>query len=274
MIDWIQGEKFIGIADFTFAPAVKHADDYNNLPNTLNLNRVRNGDVIYTHTFYVKQLFEVLDLISGTVVVVSHNSDVNVDDSFRVPKSVSKWYTTNVNTVNPKIESIPIGLENSRWFKLVDKKTKMERLLREPRDLQNWVYVNHNNKTNPAKREYVYDVFKDQSWATVEWGKNGIGFDNYINKIRNHHFVVCPEGNGMDTHRTWECMYMKTIPIEIKNHNNTFYEKILPILLVDKWEDVTEHMLYTKVWDFNKRWAEADEVLSFEYWKNKILSGK
>jgi hypothetical protein len=274
MRDFIQGEKFIGIADFTYAPAKKHGDDYNNLPNTLNLHKVKNGNVIYTHTFYVKQLFEILDLVSVSVIVVSHNSDVNVDDSFRVPKCVSMWYTTNVNTINPKIQSIPIGLENNRWFKTVNKKEKIEVSVGKSRDLENWLYVNHNIKTNPAKREHVYDVFKDKSWVTVEWGKNGIGFDNYINKIRNHHFVICPEGNGMDTHRTWECLYVGSIPIEKRNINNSFYEEKTPILLINNWEDVTEDMLYKNLWELESRFFESQEVLTFEYWKNKILSGK
>ena len=79
---------------------------------------------------------------------------------------------------------------------------------------------------------------------------------------------MCPEGNGIDTHRTWECLYMNTIPIEKININNQYYTD-LPICFVNRWKEITEEFLekeYIRInsikWNMNK--------LSFEYWRNKI----
>lgn len=72
----------------------------------------------------------------------------------------------------------------------------------------------------------------------------------------------------MDTHRTWECLYMNTIPIEKRNNNNVFY-KNLPVCFVDSWEEVTEEFLakeYVRI--KSKEWNL--EMLKFEFWKNKI----
>ena len=93
-------------------------------------------------------------------------------------------------------------------------------------------------------------------------------FDEYLDNIYNHKFVFSPEGNGMDTHRTWECLYVGTIPIERRNLNNRFYTD-LPICFVDNWEDLTEEFLeseFIRIKSVHGIWKK----LTFEYWKNKI----
>jgi len=59
MIDWIQGEKFQDISDWRYAPSIRYKDDYNHLVNDLDFRKLNEGDVIYTHTFYAKQLIKI-----------------------------------------------------------------------------------------------------------------------------------------------------------------------------------------------------------------------
>ena len=56
------------------------------------------------------------------------------------------------------------------------------------------LYVNHNVKTNPKDRQKPYDLFSGKSWATVNIGSNGQGYENYLENIYNHPFVICPSG--------------------------------------------------------------------------------
>jgi len=35
----------------------------------------------------------------------------------------------------------------------------------------------------------------------------------YSNLVREHKYVICPRGNGLDTHRFWEALYRGAIPI-------------------------------------------------------------
>ena len=144
--------------------------------------------------------------------------------------------------------------------------------LNSPKILRNLVYVNYNIKNNLAKRIVPYELLKNKSYATIKYGLNGQMFDEYLEDIYDHKFVICPEGNGIDTHRTWECLYMNTIPIEKRNINNQFYTD-LPICFVDDWEEINETFLeneYVRIknieWNLDK--------LDFNYWKNKIISSK
>ena len=268
MRDWIQGDKFVKMADYTYAPAIKSVSAYDGLENTLNVETLKDGDVVYTHSFYVKQLFEVLKDVDKKIVLITHNADVNIDSSFIAPPCVVKWYAQNVNVIDPRIVSIPIGLENDRWFADVHKKEKMEVKLREPRIYKNLIYMNHNIATNPAKRLKPFQILNGKLWVTTDMRANGDNFDGYLDNIYNHKFVVCPEGNGIDTHRIWECLYMGTIPIVENNINNSFYHK-LPILTVNNWESVSEDKLllaFVPLYICEKH----KEMLTFEYWKNKI----
>lgn len=262
-MNFIQGNKFKLLADFVFAPPNDiPRGDYQYLINTLDRRLLKDGDIIYTHSYYAKQLFDIK--IDKKYKLITHNSDLNID--FPPPDNVLMWYTQNVNIKHDRIKSIPIGLENDCWYP--EKKTKLFEQLKSPKVYKNMLYVNHSVKTNPAKREGIYECFEGKAWATVERGMNGQNIGNYLDNVYNHPFVVCPEGNGMDTHRMWECLYLRTIPIEKRNINNQFYTD-LPICFVDSWDEVTEKFLF----DEFKRMSEVKwniDKLNFDYWKKLI----
>jgi len=286
MIDWIQGDKFRDMATFTYSPKVKSLkDDYDKLPNTFNISRLKDGDIIYTHMMYVASLLDIMQWFSKKFILISHSCDCSIEDygicrpdgrggvhdvfEFILPNNVIKWYSKNVNTINDRIESIPLGVENDMWHKKIPKLTIMEETMHRPRMITKLAYMNHNSKTNFAKREFLFKMFEKKEWMDIRRGVNGLHFQNYIDNVYNHKFVFSPEGNGMDTVRTWECLYMGTIPIEKRNLNNRFYAD-LPICFVDDWEQVTEDFL-NKEYDRIKSMKWNMKKLRFEYWKNKIL---
>jgi hypothetical protein len=273
MIDYIQGNRFKSLAKWFYAPARLFTGhpyrdavnnilptDYRYLANTLDWSQLNDGDIVYTHTFYADQLFERLN---KKVTVISHNSDTPAD---LAPPPGVVWYTTNVNVVNENVFSIPIGIENDFWLK--DKRKIMENKFSKSKKYKNLIYVSHNIKTNPAKRQKAYDVFKGVDYATVEMGANGQGFDNYIYNVYNHPFVVAPEGNGIDTHRVWECLYMRTVPVVIRNINNSFYTD-LPILFIDDWDEINEKFLHDSFMEMSRKEWNMDK-LNFEWWRKKI----
>jgi hypothetical protein len=268
MIDFIQGERFIQLAKYTFSPLLRRCDDYDGLQNTLILSDLKQGDIIYTHTMYVSELFKLLEnLPKLDLIIISHNADENVK-GYKIPLAVKMWYTTNVNCCDDRIKSIPIGIENNRWHKKCDKKQIMQNKFSHFKSIKNLVYVNHNVCTNLCERIVPYELFKDKEWATIEHGKNGKDFNNYISQIYHHKFVVCPNGNGIDTHRLWETLYMGSIPIVRRNINTSFYVD-LPICFVNDWCEVTQEFL-NKEYEKINNGIYCKNKLTFEWWANKI----
>ena len=272
IIDWIQGDKFQALAKFVFAPQCGGfpIDDYRGLTNTLDINLLQDYDIIYTHTFYVKEFFKVIKDVNKKFILISHSCDSNIDESYIIPDNLIKWYSHTFKIIDPRCIRVPLGQENDRRDFGVMKKEKMDAKLREIRNIENLVYVNHVIENNPESRTYPYQYFKDKLYATI---KHGCSFDEYIDDVYNHKFIVSPEGSGMECHRTWESLWMGSIPIEIKNINNQILYKDLPILLIDSWDQCTEEFL-NKEYERIKLGTWCIEKLNFEYWKNLILNEK
>lgn len=268
MIDWIQGEKFQDISDWRYAPSIRYKDDYNHLVNDLDFRKLNEGDVIYTHTFYAKQLFDILDVIGKPVYIITHNADEPAD--WIPPDCVIHWWSQNVGLNHPKIESIPIGLENNRWWKGLRKRAKMEEMIKGTLSHNKLIYMNHNIKNNRAQRQRPYELFGKSPWMTVHHGKNGLRFDEYLINVSNHKFMICPEGSGIDCHRFWECLYLGTIPVVKKCINVMFY-KHLPVLIINDWDELSEDFLWNYYNTVKHDWSKIQHQLTFGYWKDKIL---
>jgi hypothetical protein len=238
-MDWIQGEKFQTLAN--------------------------NNTIFYCDVHDVRSFVET-KRNHAPYVLIAHNSDNCID--FTIPENVIRLYSQNVNICDARIESIPIGLENSRWFKHERKREKILDTLQKPKQIKNKVYVNHNILTNPTERTKPYKILKDLPYVTMVHGENGKGYDDYLQNIYNHLFIVCPEGNGIDTHRTWECLYLNTIPIEKRNINNQFYVD-LPICFVNDWTEITEEFLDKEYIRIKTQFWNMEKV-TFAYWENKI----
>ena len=269
MIDWILGDRFQPLANFTYAPVNKALHDYASYPNTLNLDLLRDGDIIYTQGFhdYKKELLRIIDG-SKRVVLVSHNCDEGIDDSYVLPDNVIRWYAQNVNVVNPRIEALPTGMQNDRHFPELRKKEKIEKKLEEKKNLRNLVYIDHRIWTHPDARLKPYELLSGKPWATLKSDADNVPFDEYMDNVYNHKFVISPRGNGMQTHRPWEALHLGCIPIEIMSINNSFFTE-LPICFVNDWEEVTEDFLNSEYERIrNRTWKM--EMLTFEYWKNRI----
>lgn len=75
-------------------------------------------------------------------------------------------------------------------------------------------------------------------------------FKQYLNELHLSLFSISPNGNGIDCHKIWESLYLKTIPIVTKSINIDYYSDY-PILIIDDWgsfrkEDITIE-LYNKI---------------------------
>lgn len=269
MIDFIVGERFYNI-DFIYSTdSIEQGhEDYNRLQSNFNINNLKDVNIVYLHTMYKDQFFNIINKLNNKFIVITHNSDININSVDNLPDNVIRWFSQNVDIKNDRLESLPIGLENSRWFSHLNKKSKMIEKLKESKNVKNLLYINHNINTYKQDRIEPYQIFKNKSWATLQMGYNGQDFDLYLDSIYNHKFVLSPRGNGIDTHRKWESLYLNTIPIEKRNINNSFYED-LPICFVDEWSDITEDFLnkeYERI--INIEWNM--DKLKMSYWENKI----
>ena len=61
---------------------------------------------------------------------------------------------------------------------------------------------------------------------------------DWYRHIVEHRLVLCPRGNGLDTHRTWQTLYLGRIPVITRSAMDAVFEG-LPVILLDDWKDMT-----------------------------------
>ena len=70
--------------------------------------------------------------------------------------------------------------------------------------------------------------------------------------LSQYKFCICPEGNGADTHRLWEALYLKTVPIVIKSEFTYILQKNnVPLVILNDWDELYEVNLDYNNYNFN-----------------------
>jgi hypothetical protein len=251
-MNYIQGQKFTSLVDGVY--------------------------IHYRDTENVDSFFE-NEAPNYPFVLISHNGDGSVrmeresvyDASLsKAPPTLIKWFAQNVCVADPRIQSIPIGLENSKWFPELKKIEKINQITKNNKCKYNKIYCNFNIETNPKERLPAHKIASDLLYCTTSLGKNGFNYDDYISNLYHHDFVLCPAGNGEDTHRLWETLYVGSIPI-VKKSINTMYYKDLPICYVDEWDEIKNEKFLNEEYEkilVNNSWNTYK--LNFNYWSDFI----
>ena len=87
-------------------------------------------------------------------------------------------------------------------------------------------------------------------------------------------FWLSPQGNGYDSHRTWEALYMGAVPVmeRLPITRHLFDDADLPVLLVDDMTKLTKATLLAHVPRFlNVSRDYSRRKLHIDYWKGVIV---
>jgi hypothetical protein len=208
---------------------------------------------------------------SRQTLIVSGHSDYPITDQIASRYPNSKWFS--VNTQSSRVTGIPLGITNdtneSFLHRIYGNIPMMLEVAQTPREIKNLVYLNFKVETYPHERQLIQNMFQSKSWVTCGTPVDTFeGRKEFLKEIRNHEFVLCPRGNGVDTHRLWETLYMGSIPI-VKNDIAHSEWQDLPILFINDWNEITEERLLAEKkriestsWNFEK--------LRVGYWIDRI----
>ena len=202
----------------------------------------------YVHSFFTQSQ-------ERPYVLFTHNGDLPVDDNYlryMNNSNLLKWYGQNIMTHHPKLVSIPIGLGNEIWphgdekvfNEVIDQNIPKERL----------IYVNFDVNTNRRERNYCLNEINKNG---LEMGSK-LPFKEYLEEVAKSYFVVSPNGNGVDCHKTWESLYLGAIPIVTKSTNIDFY-KNFPIIAINDWSEFNPSDFTIDL--FVRKWGHFDSKL-------------
>jgi hypothetical protein len=248
---------------FTTKPVL--LDSYEDLaePALARLSEARTL-FVYTHELspFLEHIWPRLE--GDGYTLITHNSDHEVDDSHlgwldTTGDKLRGWFAQNVTVRHQKLEPLPIGIANSMW-KHGNVRAIASAAAAAGRRKDRLVFLHFNPGTHPPRKkvwETLRASFPDLPGAPPPARR----FSSYLRDLARHRFCVCPRGNGIDSHRVWECLYLGVVPIvERSTHTELWEERGLPLLLVDDWREVTPERLEVEAGRFGSAFTPEARI--------------
>ncbi len=198
-------------------------------------------------------------------IIFTAFEDTPLDKYINVPDNVTIW-AANAVVFNDKIHPFPHGIERVMYpgydhheilREYIDKQIEPEKLL----------FVAHRQDT--GNRASIGRIFENKEWVTV----THLPYEQYLETMKKHKFVLCPSGNGIESARNWETLYMRRVPVFKRHPYLEEMFKDFPVLFVDEWEEVTEELLKKHNYLYEEAQKMDMEKLDLDYWFNKAIHG-
>ncbi len=241
-----------------FASYCKHVINYNGY----QINQNQNNNIYFVKTDHLSLFY---DRYRPTTPykLITHNSDHAITshsyDYILKDENLICWYAINIMFPHPKLKSIPIGIANHGYqHGCVD---TIKQIIDQNNEKTDNVYVNFNLNSNREQRSICLNQtgarlnqpIEDGGWNSYEGGySQPANFKTYLTALSKSRFCLSPPGGGVDCHRTWEALYLKTIPI-VLNYQYAVQHSGVPMIRLDSWEEYKNYKfdqeLYDRIWN-------------------------
>jgi hypothetical protein len=261
--DYINGERLQNIADIYLGTA----DDFLGNPRIFEqiekhivlqdlYTKFENPRIVFLYPHRLQLFASKLKHFTSPFVLISHNSDVNLTENneyvsqILADKKLICWWGQNLCFIHPKMRFLPIGIANTMW-----EHGNLDNFANHSYEKTRDLFLNFQIYTNVDKRRQCVDALLSRADGGMLPMVNA---EENLKRLSNYRWCACPEGNGADTHRIWEALYMKCIPIVVKS---PFIEALmhytnseLPICIIDSWWDFEFPVYEDKIFANVNKW--------------------
>ena len=216
----------------------------------INKNLKRDIDIFSENLKYLKKP---IDLITGDgdTMVPSELSPTSVNKILESNK-IKNWYTQNLDGSqnHKKLKHYPIGLDlhtiRDNFFKSSDGILEYFNKLRNEKELHqnnkkvlrifcDFHHTIYPHKRFPNDRAGIYSL-KDKM-KFVDFTTNRLSILHTYKKYSDYTFAISGSGNGLDSHRTWELLYLGCIVIMKSSALDKMFES-LPVVIIKDWREL------------------------------------
>lgn len=255
----VNGDAFRGLCDHAF---------WHNASPRENPG-FRNGDLVFCKIDEVWRLFRALRRTRRRIVLVTGEGDkpVTADLWSQKPPHVAAWFGTNMFAEAAEAHPLPLGLGNANGTVTLSW-SEIQGALANPPKRDRLLYANFGTASNPVVREPLLNWVSrpEQAWITRQPHSAAGGKAGYLHDLLTHQFILCPPGNGEDTHRMWEALYCGAIPV-VRHSPVMRVFGSLPILFVNDFNALTAEFLTGQLGALEGR---SQGMLDCSYWQGRF----
>jgi len=243
----------------------------------------------------------VIDSISIPFVLVSGDSDTVVSpqslgrpvfEKIASHPTLLRWHAQNLGAGHERLNFLPIGLDyHTLWehpgvlgsAKRVSPFEQERALLRikggSPAAEQrmpllycDWQHsLNRPGRVDSPNRRARVDCLEQIDKSECHFEPAFLPREQNWERQANFAFVLCPEGNGPDTHRLWEALVLGCVPVVKRNFLSEFLAD-LPVLVADDWRQISTRYLRDSLESLQGRKFNYAKTF-LEYWRREIRGG-
>lgn len=208
-----------------------------------NMKNVKPQDLDYVNSLMnTNDLLELCSHFNNMRFIIFTNlEDTPIDEYIfeKIPENVLSVNAVNAISWGGKVNPIPYGVQ--RKFNINDNRIDiLKEHMKKSKTPSNLLYVNHSENTN-KERVGIFDLFSDKSWSVVD--RDRLDYSQFLDRMTDSKFVICPIGNAIDCHRNWEVLYMRRVPVMKRYDYLEYLFKDYPVLFVEDYADVNEDLL-------------------------------
>jgi hypothetical protein len=259
---YISGDGFRSIAQHVF----------DRTSRTLSGVEVKEGDIVFVGDSLIEQFIEkVHPHITCQYTLITHIGDAKITKALfdQVESKLIKWYGINLEYTHPKIVPIPLGIENKHYY--VNGITAIFNYVRKKHpEKKNKIFYGFTVAANPAERgAALKNIQANSNGETLMLWR---GFFFYLLILNTYKLVLSPPGSSEEGHRTWDTMYIGSVPIVKSSYTTEYFKKNgVPLITVQDWSELQKFGAAFIQAEYEKTVVSGNQAtLALDYWVQKI----
>lgn len=194
------------------------------------------GKLIFCRSELLEELINCLKIPQKGISVIAGNSDRNFEEApINLLECFEYSFLQNSEiSDNNRIFTLPIGIENLRLG--------INGLPKNLRSTTPWIHrpksvlIGPFSPTHKSREIFLAkETFRSSTFTSI---KSSVLPNDYAKIVEKHRFVVCPRGNGIDTHRFWETLYRGSVPIVLRDSwSKSLKIHNLPMIEVEEFSE-------------------------------------
>jgi hypothetical protein len=179
-----------------------------------------------------------------------------------IPSNVVRWFSTNLNVIHPRIRWLPFGINHhgSGWEYLQKKQDE-----RPAKDIDLFICFTSFTEERLRLNDWA-STFTFPAQLRVVYREVGMPVEEYLDYVSRSKYVLCSCGNGLDSFRVYESLYLGATPTVGPSYKHFWggYAAYFPLAYYSNLEELMSAV------GAKQRKCVNGEFLKLSFWTKQI----